>query len=114
MSTRRDYWVSRSHRFGSYEFRPSTGEVVAQNDVTTFLTESEAETLHLLIVAYPLPVPRSRIIQEMRRIECYGHVDTTEVVVARLRRKLGSAIISTHPRGYQFNAEHSVAGTAQA
>ena len=100
------YWVEHAHHLGVYEFRPATGEVLASGRVLAHLNEAESETLNLLINAYPLPVPRARLIHEMRRIGCYCNPDTTKAVVRRIRKKLGAAAVSTHARGYQFNAEY--------
>ena len=99
----RSFWATRAHHFGRYEFRPETGEVLLDGVVAAQLTETEAETFNVLIRVYPLPVPRRRLVQEMRRLGCYWHIDTAKVVVARIRSKLGAGIIETHPRGYLFS-----------
>ena len=101
----RAFWSSRAYRFGAYEFRPETGEVLQDGAVRAQLTETEAETFNVLIRVYPLPVPRTKLVQEMRRLGCYWHIDTAKVVIARIRTKLGAGIISTHPRGYLFTPE---------
>ena len=106
------YWATHAHHVGAYEFRPATGEVLASGSVLASLNEAEAETLNLLISIYPLPVPRARLIHEMRRIGCYWNPDTTKVVVRRIRKKLGDPVISTHPWGYQFNADYWISGTS--
>jgi DNA-binding response OmpR family regulator len=99
----RSFWSNRAHRFGAYEFRPETGEVLRAGLPCAQLTETEAETFNVLIRVYPLPLPRRRLVEEMRRLGCYWHVDTAKVVVARIRSKLGAGIIETHPRGYLFS-----------
>jgi DNA-binding response OmpR family regulator len=99
----RSFWANRSHRFGAYEFRPETGEVLVEGEVVAQLTETEAETFNVLIRVYPLPVPRRRLVEEMRRLGCYWHIDTAKVVIARIRTKLGPGIIETHSRGYLFS-----------
>jgi DNA-binding response OmpR family regulator len=99
----RAFWSSRAYRFGAYEFRPETGEVLVDGAVTAHLTETEAETFNVLIKVYPLPVPRRKLVEEMRRMGCYWHIDTAKVVIARIRTKLGAGIIETHPRGYLFS-----------
>jgi DNA-binding response OmpR family regulator len=101
----RAFWSSRAYRFGPYEFRPETGEVLCDGAVQAQLTETEAETFNVLIRVYPLPVPRRKLVQEMRRLGCYWHIDTAKVVIARIRTKLGAGIIETHPRGYLFSPE---------
>lgn len=101
----RAFWSSRAYRFGSYEFRPETGEVLVDGAVTAHLTETEAETFNVLIKVYPLPVPRRKLVEEMRRTGCYWHIDTAKVVIARIRAKLGAGIIETHPRGYLFSPQ---------
>lgn len=106
----RSFWSSRAHRFGPYEFRPETGEVLMQGSLHAQLTETEAETLNVLIRVYPLPVPRRRLVQEMRRLGCYWHIDTAKVVISRIRVKLGAGIIETHPRGYLFSPRYWVEG----
>jgi len=106
----RTFWSTRAHRFGPYEFRPETGEVLHDGAVHAQLTETEAETFNVLIRVYPLPVPRRRLVQEMRRLGCYWHIDTAKVVVARIRTKLGPGIIETHPRGYLFSPQFWIEG----
>ncbi len=108
----RSFWSTRAHRFGTYEFRPETGEVLVDGVAHAQLTETEAETFNVLIRVYPLPVPRRRLVEEMRRLGCYWHIDTAKVVVARIRHKLGAGIIETHPRGYLFNPTYWVCGDA--
>ena len=97
--------ASDSHRFGRWRFRATTGAVLYDGEPVTRLTETESETLDLLIRAYPLPVPRDVLIQEMRRVECYGNINTIKVVIRRLRHKLGDRVVSTHAWGYRFNPE---------
>ena len=82
----RSFWAHRAHRFGPYEFRPETGEVLREGAVMAQLTETEAETFNVLIRVYPLPVPRRKLVQEMRRLGCYWHIDTAKVVIAAAKR----------------------------
>jgi DNA-binding response OmpR family regulator len=105
----RSFWSTRAHRFGAYEFRPETGEVLHDGAPFAQLTETEAETFNVLIRVYPLPVPRRRLVEEMRRLGCYWHIDTAKVVVARIRHKLGAGSIETHPRGYLFTPAYWIA-----
>lgn len=102
---RERFWDSRAVRFGEFEFRPETGEVLERGVVVARLSETESETLMVLIKVYPLPIPRQGLVREMRRIGCYWHPDTAKVVVSRLRSKLGAAIIETHTRGYLFTPD---------
>lgn len=99
------YRLASQVRFGEFEFRPETGEVLERGVVVARLSETESETLMVLIKVYPLPIPRQGIVREMRRIGCYWHPDTAKVVVSRLRSKLGAAIIETHTRGYLFTPD---------
>ena len=99
------FWESRAIRFGEFEFRPETGEVRESGNVVARLSETESETLMVLIKVYPLPIPRRGLVREMQRIGCYWHPDTVKVVVSRLRSKLGARIIETHARGYLFTPD---------
>ena len=102
---RERFWDSRAIRFGEFEFRPETGEVRERGAVVARLSETESETLMVLIRVYPLPIPRRGLVREMQRIGCYWHPDTAKVVVSRLRSKLGAKIIETHARGYLFTPD---------
>ncbi len=99
------FWNARAVRFGAFEFRPETGEVLQRGTVVARLSETESETLMVLIRVYPLPIPRRGLVREMQRIGCYWHPDTAKVVVSRLRSKLGPEIIETHARGYLFTPD---------
>lgn len=106
LSRARDrFWSARAIRFGEFEFRPETGEVRERGIVVARLSETESETLMVLIKVYPLPIPRRGLVREMQRIGCFWHPDTAKVVVSRLRSKLGPAIIETHARGYLFTPD---------
>jgi DNA-binding response OmpR family regulator len=97
------FWAARSYTFGQWSFRPETGEVVVGGALAAELTETEAETLLILVRAYPLPVPGKRMVAEMRRIGCYWHVRTVKAVIRRIRLKLGVTVVTTCERGYRFN-----------
>lgn len=98
-------WADKGWTFGGWQFRPPTGEVLKDGKLVTTLTETEAETLNVLIKAAPLPLPRRTVVEEMRRMNCYWHADTVKTVVSRLRAKLGQRVIVTESRGYRFNPE---------
>ena len=94
---------SDGHRFGLWRFTPATGAILVNGTLVARLTETEAETLDLLIRAYPLALSRQALINEMRRVECYYSIETVKVVIRRLRRKLGRRIVLTHAWGYRFD-----------
>lgn len=92
-----------SYRFGGWVFNPETGDVFENGKLKTRLTETESETLKLLVSSYPLPITRARVVNRMRILEVYWCIDTVKVVIMRLRRKLGQELIQTQARGYRFN-----------
>jgi len=102
-ATARVYWRDHGFTFGDWQFRVGSGEVWAGGVCVAHLTETESETLAVIVRAWPQSVPRKGIVREMARVECYWHVDTCKVVVRRLRGKLGAGIIETvGQRGYRF------------
>jgi len=92
-------------RFATWEFLPDTGDVRVNGKVHYRLSETEAETLKVLINAFPMPVTVKQVIKRMRLTGTYWNSDTVKVIVSRLRARLTPEIIETIPRGYRFNPE---------
>lgn len=99
-----DFWAASSYTFGTWQFRPVTGEVWKDGKVVLRLTVAEAETLKAIVAVYPLAISRPHILDRMVAMEVYWNPDTVKVIVRKLRAKLGEDLIVTVPqRGYRFN-----------
>lgn len=103
------YWRERAHRFGEWEFRLETGDVLVAGQHTAYLTEAEAELLDLLIRAYPRPLAPGMIVERLKQHGVHYSSVSIKVLIRRLRRKLGYDLIYTHPRGYVFDAHFAAA-----
>ena len=85
------YWAENSYRFGSWEFRPATGEVLRGGWRVCHLTAVHALMLQELIEAYPAYIPLS----EDKKKTIWG-----------LRRAIGrDTILAVRTWGYRFNPD---------
>lgn len=85
------YWAEHGFRFGGWEFRPDTGEVLRNGWRVCHLTATHAAALQELIEAHPAYVP----ISEDKKKTIWG-----------LRRAIGrDAIVAVRTWGYRFNPD---------
>jgi DNA-binding response OmpR family regulator len=99
-------WAQNMYTFLGFRFLWVTGQVWLGDVECRRLSEVEADVLHTLIKAWPMPLTTKQLVQNLS-VETVAGPEEMKVWISRVRRKIGvpGIIVSAPGWGYSFNPE---------